>query len=354
MHAFFDSISAQADGSAYVAPLPDYAVIVASGADALPFLHGQLTQDVTGLPADAARLGGYCTAKGRLLATLVLWRAAPAAAPQAGQAEAPADTPPTTSPAAAADAPQLYALVRQDLTDTLLKRLSMFVLRAKAKLAPAPAHVAGVWCEPADLSALQAAAGGDLPATAWQRAELASGTWIAAPSAGTALRWWWIATDAQLAQAAALAPRLARGDAEHWRSADLAAGLPWVGAATQDLFIPQTLNLDLLGGVNFTKGCYPGQEVVARSHYRGTVKRRTAYGRLQGTADAPAPGTDIYDATHPQEPCGRVIDATRDGVLFEVALTALASGELRVAAPDGPHIAVAPLPYALLAEGTSA
>jgi len=329
MHAFFDSIPDRADSSAQVAALPDYAVIAASGADALPFLHGQLTQDVTGLPADAARLGGYCTAKGRLLATLVLWRAAPAT-------EAPA-----------VDAPQLYALVRRDLADTLVKRLSMFVLRAKAKLAPAPLHAAGVWCEPGTLAALQAAAGGSLPTQAWQRADLASGTWIAAPSAGTALRWWWMATDAQLDSSATLAQHLARGDTDRWRSADLAAGLPWVSAATQDLFIPQTVNLDLLGGVSFTKGCYPGQEVVARSHYRGTVKRRTAYGRLSGTATPPAPGTDIYDATQPQEPCGRVIEASRSDVLFEVALAALASGELRVGAPDGAHIAVAPLPYAL-------
>jgi len=329
MHAFFDSIPAQADGSARCVALPDYAVVAASGADALTFLHGQLTQDVTGLPADGARLAGYCTAKGRLLATLVLWKPA-----------APADSQ--------ADAAQVYALARRDLADALIKRLSMFVLRAKAKLAPAPLQVAGVWCEPDVLPALQGAAGGTLPAVAWQRVDLDCGTWIAAPSAGTALRWWWIASDAQLAQAGALAPHLAQGSADLWRGADLAAGLPWVGAATQDLFIPQTLNLDLLGGVSFTKGCYPGQEVVARSHYRGTVKRRAAYGRLDGKSEAPAPGTDIYDATQPQEPCGRVIDASRDGVLFEIALAALASGELRVGAPDGPHIAVAPLPYALV------
>ncbi|HYG46090.1 MAG TPA: folate-binding protein [Bordetella sp.] len=331
MHAFFDSIPGQADGSVYCAPLPDYAIIAAAGADALPFLHGQLTQDVTGLPADGARLGGYCTAKGRLLATLVLWRPQPAADPQAQ-----------------ADSPQLYALVRRDLADTLLKRLSMFVLRAKAKLSLAPLQVAGVWCEPDGLAALQNAVQGALPTIAWQRRELASGTWIAAPSAGTVLRWWWIASDAQLQQAGLLAANLARGNPNLWRNADLAAGLPWVGAATQDLFIPQTLNLDLLGGVSFTKGCYPGQEVVARSHYRGTVKRRTAYGHLDGTAGAPAPGTDIYDATQPQEPCGRVIEATPDGVLFEIALAALAAGELRLGAPDGQHIAVAPLPYALV------
>ena len=71
---------------------------------------------------------------------------------------------------------------------------------------------------------------------------------------------------------------LTRTDADAWRAADLAAGIPWIGAATQDLFIPQTVNLELIQGVSFTKGCYPGQEVVARSHYRGTVKRRMAYG----------------------------------------------------------------------------
>lgn len=333
MQSFFDSIPVRADGSAHCAALPDYAVVAASGADALTFLHGQLTQDVAGLPADAARLSGYCTAKGRLLATLVLWRA-------------------ETVPAApdAAEAARVYALTRRDLTDALVKRLSMFVLRAKVKLAVAPLQAAGVWCSPERRASLQSAAGGALPTAAWQRAELATGTWIAAPSAGEALRWWWIASEAQLQQAGALAAQLARGTPDQWRGDDLAAGLPWVAAATQDLFIPQTLNLDLLDGVSFTKGCYPGQEVVARSHYRGTVKRRAAYGRLDGQADPPPPGTDIYDATQPQEPCGRVIEASRDGVLFEIALAALAAGELRIGAPDGPHIAVAPLPYAL-AEG---
>ena len=111
MHDFLASIPSNAEGCAACAPLDDFLVISASGADALTFLHGQLTQDVTGLPADAARLAGYCTAKGRLLATLLMWRAAPGAGDEA---------------------PQLYALLRQDLSQALLKRLSMFVLRAKA------------------------------------------------------------------------------------------------------------------------------------------------------------------------------------------------------------------------------
>ncbi|AUL15702.1 YgfZ/GcvT domain-containing protein [Bordetella bronchiseptica] len=332
MHAFYDSIPARADGSAQCAPLASLRVIGAAGADALAFLHGQLTQDVTGQPADHARLAGYCTAKGRLLATLVMWRAA----------------------AADESAPVWQALVRADVAEAVLKRLSMFVLRAKARLAPVPAWAAGVQCAPAALAALQDAAGGALPAAPWQRAELPTGTWIGAPSADAQPRWWWIATEAQLEQAGALAAHLGRASESAWQAADLAAGLPWIGAATQDVFIPQTVNLDLIGGVSFTKGCYPGQEVVARSHYRGTVKRRMAHGVIAAApADLPEPlaGQDIYDSARPDEPCGRVVDAARsDGqlaLLFETTLASLPDGDLRLLSAQGPRIALAPLPYEL-------
>lgn len=331
MHAFYSSIPVRAEGCAQCAPLEDLAVFTAAGADALTFLHGQLTQDVTGLPADAARLAGYCTAKGRLLATLVMWRGA------AGGGD---------------DAPQLYGMVRQDLSQALIKRLSMFVLRAKVKLAAAPLHVAGVQATPEQASALEAAAGA-LPRAVWQRADLPSGTWIAAPSADERLRWWWIASDAQLEQSGALTQALGLAPSEHWQAADLAAGIPWIAAATQDVFIPQTVNLDLVQGVSFTKGCYPGQEVVARSHYRGTVKRRMAFGTitdaaLQGETLA---GVDVFDATQPNEAIGRVVQAANDkgvvSVLFETTLAALPEGDLRLRAVDGPRIAAAPLPYSI-------
>ena len=331
MHAFHSSIPARAEGCAQCAPLDDFLVFAASGADALTFLHGQLTQDVTGLPADAARLAGYCTAKGRLLATLVMWRAAPADAD---------------------DAPRLYGLVRQDLAQALIKRLSMFVLRAKVKLAATPLHVAGVRATAEQAAALDAAAG-PLPRKPWQRADLPSGTWIAAPSADARLRWWWIASDAQLENAAPLAGALGLAPAAQWHAADLAAGIPWITTATQDVFIPQTVNLDLIEGVSFTKGCYPGQEVVARSHYRGTVKRRMAYGTIAdaATEGAPLAGVDVYDASQPGEPTGRIVDAASEqgvvSVLFETALAALPEGDLRLGAADGPRISAAPLPYSI-------
>ena len=359
MHAFFEALPDSAQGIARCAPLPDLQVISASGADAIDFLHGQLTQDLTGLDSTRAALAGYCTAKGRLLATMVMWREAAGAevhAPAATGAAGAAGAAVVAAGAAAVPAPAVFhALVRADVAAALVKRLSMFVLRAKAKIAVTSLRVAAVW-DAADIDALGRAAGGALPRTAWQRANLPSGTWIAAPGAdATASRWWWIASDAQLDRLespdAALLKGLVLGDADHSRAADLAAGVPWVGTATQDMFIPQTVNLDLIGGVSFTKGCYPGQEVVARSHYRGTVKRRMAYGVVAGVAAADvAPGTDVYDAAQPNEPCGRVVDtagATDAAILFETTLSALETGGLRLGAVDGAAIDVRPLPYSL-------
>lgn len=337
MHAFFSSLSAHANTSPSCILLPDHQVFVASGEDAASFLHGQLTQDITHLPEDGARFAGYCTAKGRLLATLLLWRN--------GMAEPPQATPAITG------------LVRADVAPALLKRLSMFVLRAKVSFSTPLHYACGVIAPRESLSELENAIGGTLPQQPWQRVEHACGTWIAAPSAAPEqLRWWWITSDAHLANAGtALSKVLTRGAAESavWRSADLAAGLPWIGLANQDTFIPQTVNLDLIGAVNFTKGCYPGQEIVARSHYRGTVKRRMAYGLVQEysteAADALV-GKDIYDAGQPTEPCGRVIDVAQSEnltVLFEIALSALPDGDLRLGSGDGPRIRVLPLPYAI-------
>jgi folate-binding protein YgfZ len=345
MHAFFDSLSlapvplAADDDLVVLTPLPQWRPFAAVGPEAAAFLHGQLTNDVEGLTAHNARLAGYCTAKGRLLATMVIWRGGAGVEP--------------TEPSDAAP-PTIYGLLRDDLFDAVLKRLSMFVLRAKLKLAPVALNVIGVTVSERTLAALAAAAGGALPRAAWTRSELSSGTWIAAPAGRDVHRYWWIATDAQCDAAAdALKPLSRRGQSDDWRRDDLAAGLAWIGASTQDVFLPQTINLDLIEGVSFTKGCYPGQEVVARSHYRGTVKRRMALGTVTDSAVADAsalPGTDIFDATHAGEPCGRVVDsAGADTVtlLFETTLASLPEGDLRLGAADGPRIALSKLPYAI-------
>lgn len=347
--AQFQSSASQNTALGHMAELKNYKVFAATGADAATFLHGQLTNDVTALGSGDARYAGYCTARGRLLATLVVWRAAAHAA----EPESTTNTQDTAS--------AIFGIMRRSLFDAVIKRLSMFVLRAKVKFATPDINVAGVWAQANALDALSAAAGGALPSTPWQRVDLASGTWIASPHPGATLRWWWIATAEQRAAAGTiLASVLEKADEAQWQAGELAEGLPWIDASTQDLFIPQTVNLDLIDGVNFTKGCYPGQEIVARSHYLGTVKRRMAFGTIalaDASKDAATlPGTDIYQSSRADEPCGRIIDAAcvqaasnggEISILFETTLSAMAAADLRLGAADGPSITLHALPYAL-------
>ena len=315
-------------GLARACALDELAVLEITGADAISFLQGQVTNDIAGAPLGQARLAGYCTPQGRLLATLIIWRE-----PQ-GQSQ---------------DVPVLRAIVRNDIAVALIKRLSMFVLRAKAKLTLLPLAVAGIVCEAAETAGLEAALGAALPELPWHVLAHPTGTWIAAP--GTAARRWWCVEPQSDPQAGErLAAQLLPGNPDRWRAADIEAGLPWIQALTQDVFIPQTVNLDLIDGVSFTKGCYPGQEIVARSHYRGTLKRRMAMGTLEdGDTAAVLPAADIFDASAPDQPCGRIVNvATADGltrILFEATFDAVSHGRLRAASPDGPGIALRALPY---------
>lgn len=311
--------------------LSSLVVLEAKGADTVDFLHGQLTQDVKTLDTGNARLAGYCTAKGRMLASTVVWRAAPAL-----------DDP----------TPRILLMVDAGLAGTLQKRLSMFVLRAKVKITALALHVIGVSASGAGRAALEAAVGA-LPHSPWTRTDHASGSWIAAPAADGQARWWWIASEDQIAATApALGTIAAQSPLQAWQADDIAAGLPWISAATQDLFVPQTVNFELIGGVSFTKGCYPGQEIVARSHYLGKLKRRMFLGYISAQS-APAgelAAVDIYHSDDPQ-PCGRIVNAAMDqdkiALLFESTLVSVQAGTLHVGALDGPIITLQPLPYSL-------
>ena len=318
----------QQTGKARACALEAFAIVEIKGADAVSFLQGQVTNDIAGAPAGQARLAGYCTAQGRLLATFVMWR------------EPRVQTQ---------DEPTVRAIVRADIAAAVVKRLSMFVLRAKAKLAIVPLPVAGVTALVDECAALESALGQPLPRLPWQVLSHDSGTWIALPG-NPVSRWWWVAPANAPEACDTLVRHLSVGDPAQWQAEDIEAGLPWIQAATQDLFIPQTVNLDLIDGVSFTKGCYPGQEIVARSHYRGTLKRRMALGTLEGIgASAVIPASDLFDAHATGEPCGRIINvATANGVtvaLFEATFDAVAHGSLHAASPAGPQITPRTLPY---------
>jgi folate-binding protein YgfZ len=295
-------------------PLADLGLIRAEGADAASFLHTQLTQDVAGLDAHAARLAGYCSAKGRLLASFVVWRPAP-------------DT--------------VELACSADLLPAVLKRLSMFVLRARCRLNDAGAgqRLLGL----AGASA-RAWAGAHWPGAPWRVTQTPAGRLTRLPDvAGTPRALLVQPADAAPPALPALAPAA-------WQALEVASAVPRIVAATVERFVPQMVNLELVGGVSFQKGCYPGQEVVARSQYRGTVKRRAFLLR----ADAPVePGQDVYAADDPDQPAGTVVNAAAlpapghgQLALVELKLAALAQ-PLRLGSPAGAPLARMAMPYAV-------
>jgi tRNA-modifying protein YgfZ len=298
--------------------LADWGLIRAGGRDARSFLHGQLTQDVLHLPPDQARLAGYCSAKGRLLASFVMW----------------------------SDGDDVLLACSADLLQAVLKRLSMFVLRAQCKLLDVTARHA-LWGLAGE--ALSSSLGGAASGPAWHRASAAGGEAIRLPDAvvdGQPIaRWLWLGEQPP-AGAAAL-------DAEAWRWLEATSGVVRIVAATVEQFVPQMVNLELVGGVNFQKGCYPGQEIVARSQYRGTTKRR---GFVVHAATPLAPGQEVFAAEDPGQPAGLVVlagrcdsapAAMRHAALVELKIAAAESGALHAGAADGPRLSLAAQPYAL-------
>jgi folate-binding protein YgfZ len=307
------------------APLPqgavrllDWGLIQARGDQALEFLNGQLTQDLKPLDASQARLAGYCSAKGRLLASFVVWRPAP---------------------------DELLLAASADLLPATLKRLSMFVLRARCKLADRSAE-RPLWGL-AGLSAQQML-GDAAPSAVWGRTATELGDTIRLPDA---------VIDVQVVPRYLLAgalppPGLSPLAPGAWQWLEVYSGVARMVAATVEQFVPQMVNLDLVGGVSFQKGCYPGQEVVARSQYRGTLKRRA--GVLEAE-QALHPGQEIFHSDDPGQPAGMVVLAgSRDGhthaALAELKIAALAGGSLHAGSAQGPLLRTAALPYPIPSE----
>jgi folate-binding protein YgfZ len=307
-------------------PLDQFGVIDATGDDAATFLHGQLTNDVQHLDAASARLAGYCSPKGRLLASMLMWRAA--------------DT--------------LRLLVSKELTAPVQKRLSMFVLRAKAKLADATDSVAVVGFA-GDVRAPLSRLFDAVPDGVHVHVAGPAGSLIRVPDAAARPRYLWIGPKAVVqAHLAALEGELVRVSPALWDWLDIHAGEPRITQGVLEQFVPQMINFDVIGGINFRKGCYPGQEVVARSQYRGTIKRRMtlAHVSIDAAEEATRPGAELFHSDDPSQPCGMVVNAAaapKDGfdLLAEIKLAALEGGTVHLGSSDGPMLAFQPLPYAL-------
>ena len=295
----------------FVAKLSQHGFVRAQGADARTFLQGQLSNDLRRLSADRAQLSSYNSPKGRMLAVLHL----------------------------IADADDVVIELHHSVLGATLKRLRMFVLRAKVTLedissaccalglaGPQAAEWLRAQALPAPAAALETAAAGEL--VVMRRLGDVPRYSVHGPAA---------AIDALHAQW----QQHAQGSERDWQRLDILAGVPTVFSETVDHFVPQMANLDRLGGISFDKGCYTGQEIVARLHYLGQLKRRMFRSRVDGHASV-TPGTAIYDAGETQA-VGEVLQSANDGdgCLLSVVLqlSHAGSAQLRLGSADGPLIA---------------
>ena len=266
--------------------LNDFSLLRFSGPNAPAFLQGQLTCDVLALKPGAGTYGGYCNPKGRLLATFLL----------------------------IADDVSFIMMLPATLAESIRKRLSMYILRSKVKLEDVSAtHVACSAPESRAPSAL------NLPGH----------------------------------RTLAILPRDQAGDVAAdsgvWIAADIAAGIPFITPATQEEFVPQMVNLDLIGGLSYSKGCYPGQEIVARMHYLGRLKQRMY--RVLIKTGAVAAGQKVYCDALGDQASGMMLSAIRTGDGWDalaVLQTAHAhTSPFHLGAPDGPALKLTTLPYAV-------
>jgi tRNA-modifying protein YgfZ len=307
-------------------------VIRAQGADTVKFLQGQLTQDVALLGLDQARLAAWCSAKGRMLASFIVLKLAP---------------------------DDILLLCHPSVLATTLKRLQMFVMRAQCKLSDATAQfeVLGLVGNTIKLIAASAvdiwtiSRNGtenglemqiQLPAGTHDGAAVARAL-VIRPFANTT------AANTDSNTAATNAEALAA-----WAYLEASTGIAPITAPVVQAYVPQMLNYESVGGVNFKKGCYPGQEVVARSQFRGTLKRRAYVVRC----DAPmAAGQEVFDAQDSEQPCGSVafaaaVPQSTQWLGIVSMQTSAAGSTLSLGASadgaNGPALQLQALPYALL------
>jgi tRNA-modifying protein YgfZ len=308
---------AAARSGSVVAPLTHLGVLQFSGEDAESFLQGQLTCDVTNIKSLRSTYGAYCSPKGRMLANFLLWRE---------------------------DSGFLMALSR-DIAAAIHKRISMFVLRSKVKVVDASDSIVLLGAAGPQADGALREVFGDVPHApnelirkdgVGSAMKLADGRHVLASKESTA---------------PALRQRLAGAlrpvEPRAWRWLDIRNGVPLVTAATQDRLVPQMANLEILGGVSFDKGCYTGQEIVARTQHLGRLKRRMFLANVAATAAA---GDELYGEDLGDQAAGLVVNGefSPDGGCDVLAVVQNESRErsiVHLGSLGGPMLRFLPLPY---------
>lgn len=314
----FPSPSAAPDDCQLV-PLTHLALIHCSGEEAAPFLQNLLSSDIKALGAGNAAWSSFNSPKGRMLASLLSYR----------------------------DADGYGLLLAADIAPATLKRLTMYVLRSKVSLSASEAVMIGL-CG-TGTSEVLAAAGLNAPETTLAQTESGGVRCLRLPAESYIL-----ITEAD--DAAALWQRLNEAGArpagtDAWQLAMIRAGLPLVSAATQEEFVAQMLNFELIGGVSFQKGCYPGQEIVARTQYLGKLKQRMFRVRVPAE-HVPAAGEDLYTPKFGEQSAGKIVMAAPSSegnheALAVLRISCAEAGGVHIGTPQGPELEILDLPYPL-------
>ena len=298
-----------AAGQTVLVPLTHLAQLEAHGDDAKSFLHSQFTSDVNHLPADRAQHAGWCSAKGRMQASFLVWQNAGA----------------------------YRLLLAADLVEFTLKRLPMFILRAKVKLAACAERVVLGLAGPQAAEVL-AAAGLPCPDEDLALA-LAGEQEVVRLEAGRYLIVTPVSALPDLWQKLSVKARPA--GVPVWRWLDVAAAFPLVTLATKEEFVPQMADFEKIGGVSFHKGCYPGQEIVARTQYLGKVKRHLY--RLT-SAQALKAGDVLDSPDNPDQSCGMVMTVAPSPAGGYEALAVVQANfadNVRLGSLEGPQVQTA-------------
>ncbi len=303
--------------STIAVPLTHLGLIRVTGEDAASLLQNLLSNDIKKLQTHHAQRSSLNSPKGRMLASFIVWR----------------------------EAGDFLLQTSADIAPAILRKLSMYVLRSRARLSDADTEVAAIGLAGPNVARVLDQLGLQLPPDAMQtsgeqiRVVRLEGPRVMLLTALAAAPDLW-----QKLIAAGVAP--AGTSVWHWL--DIQQGIPLITAATQDEFVAQMLNFELVGGVSFQKGCYPGQEIVARTQYLGKLKKRMFRAHIEG--QRPRAGSDVFSVEFREQSAGKVVMAAPapDGGSDLLAVVQVAShdnNDVRLGSPDGEPLHFEPLPY---------
>lgn len=301
--------------------LEGFSLVRVAGEDALEFLQGQFTNDIREVSEAHFQMNSYCTPKGRALANFRV----------------------------ISDGQGYLLQMPTASAEILLKRLPMFILRSRVEITDLSQQWACVGLAGNGASELLQSLELPAPGSAGESAT-ASGV-TACRLQSQPERFLLLGqTEAMKSAWSRLQERATPGPLTTWNQLEIRAGIPWISAETREAFVPQMINLQLIDGVSFTKGCYTGQEVVARMRYLGKLKRQMYLAHLE-SGELPEAGTDLFcSASESPQGAGKVVNAVTDGeggadLLAVIEIDSASNGEIRLRDADGPKLELRRLPY---------